>query len=255
SLSAVSYGLNMGIFQELGLTDYKSKDEGDTYLAPKKIKREEVTAYLNDTNENIESYYEYISSKIANKILGSHVHNFNEKIYRLFTYVIRELIRNIFDHSESDYFYYGSQFIPSTSVVELVISDGGVGLKHTIPFDAEERWFNNDTTENAIKKAFMPGITAESNHSYATANYLNSAFGLAMVKQIILLANGILSLGTSDKTISFTNDREILNECQIQGPIIRIRIDLEKLISVDFENVLKSVYEEAQLIDKSFKPS
>src|SRR5699024_4389732 len=151
----------------------------------------------------------------------------DDKIYELFTYVVRELVRNIFDHSGSEYFCYGSQFKPKTKEVEFVISDRGVGLQKTIPFDIEETWYGRDTTENAILKAFTPGITAASNHSYASTNYLNSGFGLAMTKNIILAAGGTMSLGTGDRTITFTHNSEAFKECSIQGTIIRVRVDLE----------------------------
>src|SRR5699024_9014493 len=130
------------------------------------------------------------------------------------------------------------------------------GLKNTIPFNDEENWFDKDTAENAIEKAFIPGITAESNHGYASANYLNSCFGLAMVKQLVLSAKGTLSLATSDKTITiFNNNRKRTDNCNIQGIINRIRVDIEKLAVVDFEKQLDLVYKEAQSLDKSFKPS
>jgi|SRR5699024_648035 len=255
SSSAISYGLNMGIFQELGLSEYTSKEEGNTYLAPKKVTRDEVSDFLSAVNENIEYYFECISDKISKKVLRYNELLYDKRLSKLFTYVIRELIRNIFDHSEADYYYYGSQFIPSTSEVELVIADSGVGLKNTIPFNDEEKWFDKDTAENAIEKAFIPGITAESNHGYASANYLNSGFGLAMVKQLVLSAKGTLSLATSDKTITFFNNSKRSDNCNIQGTIIRIRVDLEKLAVVDFEKQLDLVYKEAQSLDKSFKPS
>lgn len=61
------------------------------------------------------------------------------------------MIRNIFDHSESEYFYYGSQYVPSQKIVEIVFSDRGVGLKETIQFNIEE-WSGLDTVENAKKR-------------------------------------------------------------------------------------------------------
>ncbi len=253
--AAVSYGINMGIFQRLGLSESASKEEGNTYLAPKKVTWNEISNFLSAENENIEYYFEFISGKISDKILRYNKLLHDERISKLFTYVIRELIRNIFDHSETKYYYYGSQFIPSTNKVELVIADRGVGLKNTIPFDGEEKWFDQDTAENAIKKAFIPGITAASNHSYASEDYLNSGYGLAMVKRLVLVADGVLSLATSDKTMTFSNKSQRIMDCSVQGTIIRLRVDLEKLSTVDFDKQLDIVYKKAQALDKSLKPS
>lgn len=255
SKAAISYGINMGIFQKLGLSEEVSREEGSTYLAPKKISRSDVQIFLKEKGHHIEYYFEYISEKISRKVLRYEKLNYDDRLSDLFTYVIRELIRNIFDHSKSEYFYYGSQFIPKTSIVELVIADRGLGLKLTIPFDAEERWFNKDTTEHAIKKAFTPGITAASNHAYASVDYINSGYGLAMVKSLILASDGILSLATSDKTITFSVDDQEFKSCEVQGTIIRIRVDLEKLATVNFEKQLMLVEREAQSLDAASKPS
>lgn len=253
--SAISYGLTMGIFQKLGLSETSSYKEGETYLAPRKIYRSEVYEYLDNNGKHIEFYFDYISEKISEKVLRFNHWDYDEEVTELFTYVVRELIRNIFDHSETPYFYYGSQYIPLTREVELVIADRGVGLKDTIPFDIEERWFNKDTTEAAIKKAFTPGITAGSNHSYASQDYMNSGFGLAMVKSIISEAGGILSLATDDKTITFVNDTHHIKSCYVKGTMLRMRVDLNKLTQVNFKTQLEKVEKEAKFLGISSEPS
>lgn len=253
--SAISYGLNMGIFQEIGLSSNSCNEEGDTYLAPKKIHRAKVYEFLKSEGKDLEFYFEYITEKISGKVLRCDNWKYDEKLKELFAYVVRELIRNIFDHSETDYFYYGSQYIPKTKEVELVIADRGVGLKNTIPFDLEEEWLNKNTTEEAIRKAFTAGITAESNHSYASIDYRNSGFGLAMVRNIISEADGILSLATSDKTVTFNNGKQQLSDCNIKGTMLRFRVDLKKLSQVNFKSQLDRAVKEANLVGISSGPS
>lgn len=255
SKSPISYGITMGIFQELGLSNRSMIREGKTFIAPTKIKRSEVYDFLKNENKNIEDYFEYISERLSNKILRDEEIVYDAHLKELFTYVIRELIRNIFDHSDSEYFYYGSQFIPKTRIVEFVIADRGLGLKKTIPFDVEEKWYGQDTTEIAIRKAFTPGISAESNHSYASQDYLNSGYGLAMIKSLILAAEGTLSLATSDKAVTFIEKEQNTEECNIIGTIIRIRVDLDKLATVNFKTQLKLVEEEAKSMGITSKPS
>ncbi|WP_062197631.1 ATP-binding protein [Massilibacterium senegalense] len=200
--SPVQYGLNIEIFQELGISELGSNEEGLTYLAPKKVYKNEVYDYIKNHDYSMENFFDILSEKITNKVIRQS-NMTNDKLTSLFSYVVRELIRNIFDHSKSEYFYYGSQYLPNKKIVELVISDRGVGLKNTIPFDTEEKWLDLDTTENAIQKAFTPGVTAASNHSYAPQDYWNSGFGLAMVKSLVSAADGTLSIATSDKAITY----------------------------------------------------
>ncbi|MDT2823275.1 ATP-binding protein [Vagococcus lutrae] len=251
--SVIDYGLNIGVFQELGISSNGSKEEGFTYLSPKKVYRNEVFEYIEHYDYSIERYFDIVTEKITNKVIGQSKMT-NDNITNLFSYVIRELIRNIFDHSKAEYFYYGSQYLPNRKIVELVISDRGVGLKETIPFDVEEKWLELDTAKNAIQKAFTPGITAASNHSYAPEDYWNSGFGLAMVKSLILAADGSLSLATSDKAITY-NQTEEWYDCYIKGTILRFRVDLNKLNLVDFDKQLDSVIQQAQLLNENFIPS
>src|SRR5699024_7893332 len=251
--SVVQYGLNIGVFQRLGISEVGSNEEGPTYLAPKKVYKNEVYDYIKNHDYTMENYFDILSEKITNKVIGQS-NMTNDKLTSLFSYVVRELIRNIFDHSESEYFYYGSQYLPNKKIVELVISDRGVGLKNTIPFDTEEKWLDLDTTENAIKKAFTPGITAASNHSYAPQDYWNSGFGLAMVKSLVSAADGTLCLATADKAITY-NQTEEWYDCYIKGTVLRLRVDLDKLMLVDFDKQLNKVTEEAQLLNENFVPS
>ena len=59
----------------------------------------------------------------------------SQKVKELFIYVVREMIRNIFDHSDTTHYYYALQSYKNSACVEVVIADSGVGLKNTIPFD------------------------------------------------------------------------------------------------------------------------
>src|SRR5699024_1593449 len=118
SKSAISYGITMGVFQEIGLSTDPCNKEGSTYLAPQRVKKEDVWDFIKRESMILEDYFEYISEKISKKVLKQEQIIRDDKIYELFTYVVRELVRNIFDHSGSEYFCYGSQFKPKTKEVE-----------------------------------------------------------------------------------------------------------------------------------------
>lgn len=249
--SAISYGETMGIFQQLGISDAPSYTSGATYIAPTKIKIQEVFRKLDDVGESIESYYETISDKIVGKALRLVDSEVDEGVRDLFIFVVREMIRNIFDHSQSPHYYYASQAYRANNSVEVVIADVGVGLLATIPFDVEERWFGKDTDEEAIRKALTPGISALSNHSYAPEDYKNSGYGLALVKRIIQRTDGLFSIASGTKSITFTAEEEIINNCDINGTIVRMRLQLDKLESVSFQEILDEAENEAKI--KGFK--
>lgn len=244
--SAISYGETMGIFQQIGISDAPSHTSGATYIAPIKIKLEELRRRLNTNGKTIEQYYEEVSERIVRKALDLLELDLSQDVEELFIYVVREMIRNIFDHSDTTHYYYALQSYKYKACVEIVIADAGVGLKDTIPFDVEEIWNDQNNDEEAIRKALTPGLSALSNHSYAPEDYKNSGYGLALVKKIIQQSEGLFSIASGEKSLTATNEKEFFKDCDIKGTVIRMRINLNKLRDVNFENVLAEAEREAK---------
>lgn len=253
SQSAISYGVNMGIFQQLDLTTAPSYSSGSTYLAPTKIVLNDLYDELTESNTTVVEYFEQIAEKIVNKALD--LANSPMVVNELFVYVVREIIRNIFDHSGTSHYYYALQSYPNLNTVEVVIADVGVGFKATIPFDVEEQWYDDDTDENAIKKSLLPGLSAHSNHAYAPEDYKNSGYGLTLVSRIVQKTGGMFSIASGLKSITYTSDSETINDCDVNGTIIRMRIVLDKLSDISFEELLREAQEEAKSLGYSDSPS
>lgn len=240
--SAVSYGKNLGIFQQLNLCQDSSHDFGDTYISPKKVAIKDVYAQ----NFPIENYYEQFSRRIVSHSIKMLNYSVGEEVKTLFTYVIREMIRNIFDHSLTTHFYYASQKYPKSEFVEVAICDEGCGLRATVPFDVEERWYDQDTDENAIRKAMLPGITAASNHAYASENYKNSGYGLSLVRKIIEETDGEFCIATGTKAINFRKNEEEVKDCYIRGTVVRMRINIQKLSIINFDDLVSDAINDAE---------
>lgn len=230
---AISYGCSMGIFQQLGLIDSQVYQQGSTYIAPKKV-------HLNQIEVKEEEFFDVFSSDLTSRIMPNIESDDNK--YRLFQYVIREIIRNVFDHSESETFRYSVQMYPKNNLIEVAISDLGVGLKETVPFDIEDRYLKKTTDRDAIHKAMEPGVSNYSNHPYAPEDYKNSGYGLTLIRKIVEKCDGKLSIATGESSLTFSNKtNENYDECNVKGTIIRIKIDSQKLENIDFEEVLNSV--------------
>ncbi|MED3054937.1 hypothetical protein CON42_12380 [Bacillus thuringiensis] len=252
---AISYGKTMGIFQKLGLSDAHSSGQGSNYIAPTKVVLAELFDSLHSQGKTIETYYDEIATKIVGKILRDIGMGNNDVVKDLFEFVVREMIRNIFDHSKTKHFYYGSQLYPAANSVEVVIADLGLGLLRTIPFDIEETWFDEPTHEDAIRKAMIPGLSALSNHAYAPEDYKNSGYGLALVKRIVERTNGYFSIASGKKTITYSLSGESVEDCDIKGTLIRMRINLDRLNTIDFDEMLEDAKTEASCKGYSTSPS
>lgn len=234
--NALDYGISMGVFQDLNLDFNYVLDEGGTYISPKKIKRIDI---FNDY-DNSDEYAEFISEKLVDKSIHMFNKKFDENVISIYKYTLREIFRNIFDHSKCEYFKYALQIYQKNENVELVIYDDGVGLAETIPFDIEEKFNDKINDIDALKKAIIPGVTASSNHSYASEDYKNSGFGLAVVREILKQSEGTLIIGSGD-TIGIYNSNDIYKESFIEGTIVIMRFSVEKLSGLNFEDILEIV--------------
>lgn len=252
---AISYGETMGIFQKLGLSDAHSSGQGSNYIAPTKVVLAELFDSLHSQGKTIEAYYDEIANKIVKKILRGLGMGSDDIVRDLFEFVVREMIRNIFDHSQTTHFYYGSQLYPAVNSVELVIADLGLGLLKTIPFDIEETWFSQPTDEDAIRKAMIPGLSALSNHAYAPEDYKNSGYGFALVRKIIEKTNGYFSIASGKKTVTYSLSEENVEDCDIKGTLIRMRINLDRLNTIDFDEILEDAKKEASSQGYNNSPS
>lgn len=244
--NAISYGETIGMFQELGLSEAQSFEYGKNYISPTKVLISEIYHSLKEDKKSIENYYDEVSFRVVKKALQGFDYNFSEEVNELFEFVVREMVRNIFDHSKTNHFYYGSQMYPALGGVEVVIADLGEGLLKTVPFDNEDEWFKELTDEDAIRRAVIPGLTAASNHSYAPEDYKNSGYGLALVQRIIQKTDGIFSIASGEKSLTFSSEGETVDDCNIKGTLIRMRIKLRELEKINFQEILVDAQKEAK---------
>jgi anti-sigma regulatory factor (Ser/Thr protein kinase) len=93
-------------------------------------------------------------------------------------YVISELTRNVFEHSQSKIgAILCAQYFKKTNRISIGIVDRGVGIKETI---AES--YATDTDSEAIRLALTPGITGTTRRIGGTE--LNAGAGLFFIKSI-----------------------------------------------------------------------
>ncbi|WP_280769568.1 ATP-binding protein [Salipaludibacillus daqingensis] len=256
SSGPISYGLNIGFFQMIGLsTNTQFKANGRTYISPTKVNLNELYERLRKKHENTETYFDDIASFLVETNLKFTDYKENTLVKSLIEYSIREMVRNIFDHSETDEYNYSSQYYEKDKRVEIVISDNGVGLRETVPFDMEYKWFNEISDRDAILRAIIPGITAKSNHSYASETHKNTGFGLNIVKRIATHTGGDLTIVSGTLAMSFHNKRHIERICDFTGTIIRISMYLDKLNDIIFDEIINDAKEEALALGIEIDPS
>ena len=240
---ALGYAIRLGIFEKIGFKNpdtenWNISSQGSTFIAPIQYNFSEIPM----EKRTDEAFYNDITNKIINQIIRSDYKG-TEEIKNIIRHSINEIIRNVFHHSEFEKMFIAAQYIPKKNKIEFVISDNGVGLRETVPFDIEEKWNNENTDKNSILKAIQPGVTASSNHMYAAEDYKNSGYGIPLVKEIALITGGIFSIATGSSSLTYRFDKQKPLKCDVQGTLVRTVLNLDSMDDVSIPEIIKRLEE------------
>lgn len=144
------------------------------YLPITRIERPVVDPVL----DGVQEWYDTIeleARRLGGVLAGSH--DDSEEL-RTYTYCIREVIRNVFEHARVNECYIcGQRWANGT--VEIAIIDEGAGLYATL---ADTHQVDGD--EDALTLAARPGVSRVAAQSLAPNVYDNSGFGLFILTQL-----------------------------------------------------------------------
>ncbi|MFA0969067.1 ATP-binding protein [Pseudomonas amygdali] len=174
---AHSYLMHLGFFDFINIQAGKLVGEAtgsQTYLPITVIEKPQDAAKSGD----LEAWYEsiiQISRSLAGVLAGSHD---DSKDLRIYSYSIREIIRNVFEHSgASRCFICGQRW--GNGAAEFAVVDEGVGVCTTLRTAYD---LKND--EEALITAINPGVSRTAGLTKEENIYDNSGFGLYLLSQL-----------------------------------------------------------------------
>ncbi|PXX67554.1 hypothetical protein SAMN05660489_03176 [Pseudomonas sp. LAMO17WK12:I10] len=172
-----SYLMHLGFFDFINIQAGKKIGEAKgslTYLPIRVIKRPEQSAEVN----GLKAWYESIESearRLAGVVAGSHD---DSKELRVYTYSIREIVRNVFEHSGADECLICGQRW-ANGVVEFAVVDEGKGISNSL-----RDIMDVESDEQALMQAISPGVSRTAGLADQENIYDNSGFGLYVLSQI-----------------------------------------------------------------------
>jgi hypothetical protein len=179
----MGYAAHMGFFQsfdlEYGKMPGEAKGSGNyipiTITEIRNIEREAFDNGIEIGNQ-IESTSRRMSAVLCGEDKGA--------LYDTLTYAIREIIRNVVEHSESERFGICAQYWPSRDRVEVAILDRGMGLRRSLSGNPH---IDVSDDKKAINFALMPAVSGKAfkgSRKKQRGNWGNSGFGLYMTNRI-----------------------------------------------------------------------
>ncbi len=226
-----TYAAHMGFFKAFGLDHGKLPGEakGSSRYIPVTIF--ECEQMRKDAAENFEVVGAFIERK-AQEMAFVLSQQDSGDLFETLAYSIREIVRNVVEHSDAYQFGFCAQYWPNYHSVELAILDRGIGIKQGLSSNPN---LKIEDDHQALNLALMPGISGNF-YKGKRVNphdiWANSGYGLYMTSRLckeggsFFIASGKIGLFLSEKKIRHL-------ETPFEGTAIKMTLDTSRISALD----------------------
>ncbi|MFC4729201.1 hypothetical protein [Coralloluteibacterium thermophilus] len=228
---SMSYASRMGFFEAFGYpsTHRPGKKDGGSRHLPVNILdcnslREEASSEYTEVGNIVEAR----SKHLATLLCGTD----NGDVFETLSYSLREIIRNVVEHSESKQLGICAQYWPTKHKVEVAILDRGVGLRKTLSRNPHLD-VNND--RSALNYALMPAVSGRAFKGARKQRgpWANSGFGLYMTSRICRNGgNFFIASGDYGMLLTKAKDGKSYFPCSYGGTAVRLVIRTDQITSL-----------------------
>jgi hypothetical protein len=249
-----TYAAHMGFFQAFGLNfgSYPTNDlrgwNNTTYIPIRILDADEVRKAAAERMLPVGEYIDNVVKDLT-KIL---VQDTSVNTYGVLAYSLREIFRNVVEHSETGQFAFCAQYWPSKHKASLAILDRGIGIKASL---SDNPYLNIETDFEAIQQALLPGISGKMYKGKKKNHYdhwQNSGYGLYMTSEICK-KGGSFFIASGHAAMKFEAEVKQTFELFVPGTLIEITIDTNQIAKV--ENMLMELSSNVKTKKGSLKPS
>lgn len=147
------------------------------------------------------------------------------EVFDTLAYSVRELVRNVVEHSDSAEFTFAAQWWPASGFAEIAISDRGVGLARTLRRNPRNRV---DDDAAALDLATRPGVTSRGRARRSDGAWSNSGYGLYMTRGLCS-AVGTFTLASGQAALVADASGLKMLDSAINGVTVVMRLNTSDL--------------------------
>ena len=144
------------------------------------------------------------------------------------SYSIREIFRNVFEHSNCDDLFYCAQYWPKSRKVEFSVSDFGIGIKRGLGTNPNFR-FNTD--KQAIEFSLLPSVSGKTHLPRTSETWHNSGYGLYMTTRFAR-NGGNFVVASKNAAIHLTPKTKNNHVTSFPGTILRVNLSVDDIGNV-----------------------
>lgn len=169
------------------------------------------------------------SEKLIEVLLQSH----GTPAFQALSYAMREMIRNVVEHSGSTDLAYVAQFWPGTGKAEIAITDRGIGLARSLSSNPKIGSVNDD---QALDLGVQPGVSSKTWRKQSSrSGWNNSGYGLYMVKGLCTASGGSLSIASGSFARTWSKRGASTVSTHLQGTTVILQLNSDNLEDIDRE--------------------
>jgi hypothetical protein len=234
----------MGFFKAFGCDFGKSPGEvtGNSRYLP--ITIYDVESIKRNAAQNYQAVGAFIESQ-AEEMARVLTRENSGELYDALTYSIREIIRNVIEHSEADQFGFCAQYWPTYNEVELALLDRGIGIKQALSNNPHLQIENDHA---ALNLSLMPGISGKAFKGASQSKYdvwANSGFGLYMTSRLCR-EGGSFFIASGDTGLYLSENKKRYLNTPFQGTALRLLLKTDRISSLS--SMLQKYRDEAKQI-------
>jgi hypothetical protein len=223
------YPAHVGFFRMFGV-DY-GRDPGEAwgsenYLPITHLDREAFYTSPTDKYEEFPDLVQRQADQIAKVITRDKPEH--GVMFDALSYSIREVMRNVFEHSEAEGLFYCTQYWPKSNRVEFALADLGIGIRRGL---GQNPNFRFPSDKQAIEYSLLPSVSGKTHLPRSSATWFNSGYGLYMTNRLarnggnFVLASGATAIHLSRKSKSNY-------ETSFPGTALRFNLDVAQIGNV-----------------------
>ena len=221
----LTYPAHMGFFKAMSIDFGRSPRREEfiaNYIPIRIINTDQIHS---EANSHGVHYGEYIERYFVPEFLDILTKRISEDIVEILQYSIREIIRNIIEHSQCRQFAICGQYYETRQQISLAIIDTGIGLCKSL--------MNNPTLKisndlEAIYLALSQGISGKvykGMRNKPKGNWANSGFGLFMTSSICQI-DGDFTIVSGSAGCHIKDDNKNYFASSYHGTAVNLTISL-----------------------------
>ncbi len=233
------YAAHMGFFQSFGLNfgNHPGEAAGSMQYVP--ITGMPVAELEAEAGQRSVDEREVIESRCW-RLAAVLARADDSPLQNTLSFSLREIFRNVLEHSRADTIWYAAQYWPAKQMVELSILDQGIGVRSSL---ARNPHLKIEGDEDAIRLSLLPGISGvafKGGPRMRRDAWANSGYGLFMTSQLCA-RGGSFTICSGQHGLLLENGTETTFDVGLEGTALRLKIYVPEVrgLNETLENLRK----------------